>query len=131
MTGQGDVVRNAAVSVPLRIDAHGATAAAPWDDYLRGLVTQVLMTAPGERVNRPDFGAGAGQLLFSPIGPEVAATAQLLIHGALQQWVADVVDVLDVAVVADDATLVVDVTYAARGTGVARTARISVPGVTP
>ena len=122
---------NGAVAVPLRADAHGATASAPWDDYLRGLVVQVLLTAPGERVNRPDFGAGAGQLLFAPIGPEIAATAQLLIQGALQQWVADVVDVLDVAVAAEESTLSVEVTYAARGTGTSRTVCVELPGATP
>ena len=130
MRVSGQKVRNGAVAVPLRIDAHGATASARRDDYLLGLITQVLLAAPGERVNRPDFGAGAAQVLFAPAGPEVAATLQLLIQGALQQWLADVVDVIDVAVNAEESTLVATVTYAARGTDAVRTASIEIPGAT-
>ena len=76
--------------------------------YLRDLIEQVLFTAPGERVNRPDFGAGVGQLVFAPTGPEVAATTQMLVHGALQQWLGDLIDVAGVQVSAVDSTLTVE-----------------------
>jgi phage baseplate assembly protein W len=104
----------AAVACPLHVDAHGATARTDEASHLRELIEQVLFTAPGERVNRPEFGAGLGQLVFAPVGPEVAATTQLLVHGALQQWLGDIIDVAEVLVTSQDATLVVEVSYAAR-----------------
>lgn len=102
------------VAYPLRVDATGGTARTDQAGYLRDLIEQVLFTAPGERVNRPDFGAGLGQLLFAPVGPEVAATTQLIVHGALQQWLGDVIDVAEVLVTSQDSALVVEVSYSAR-----------------
>ena len=40
---------------------------------MRDLIEQVLFTAPGERVMRPDFGSGLLALVFEPGGPELAA----------------------------------------------------------
>ena len=74
MTAAGNAVGPASgvsgnpVGYPLRVDAHGATARTDRAGYLRDLIEQVLFTAPGERVNRPDFGAGVGQLVFAPTG---------------------------------------------------------------
>ncbi|MDR2208472.1 MAG: GPW/gp25 family protein [Azoarcus sp.] len=34
--------------------------------HVRSQIEQVLMTAPGERVFRPDFGVGVKQLVFEP-----------------------------------------------------------------
>ena len=54
------------LAFPLRLDPRGRTALADDEDYLRGLVEQVLFTRPGERVNRPDFGSGVDRLVFAP-----------------------------------------------------------------
>ena len=35
-------------------------------EHVRSLIEQVLMTAPGERVFRPDFGVGVKELVFEP-----------------------------------------------------------------
>jgi uncharacterized protein len=120
--------RTSAVAHPLRIDAHGATARTDRLGYLRDLIEQVLFTAPGERVNRPDFGAGVGQLVFEPISPEIAATTQMLIQGALQQWLGDVLEFSDVQVFAIDGTLTIDVTYAERVSQQPDTIRFAVSG---
>jgi len=53
----------------------------------------VLFTNPGERVNRPDFGAGVMQLLFAPGNDEVAAAAEFLIRGELQHWLGDLIQI--------------------------------------
>ena len=102
---------------PYAFDGRGRTAADDEDRYVRGLVEQVLFTAPGERVNRPDFGSGLAQLVFAPAGAELAATTQMLVHAALQQWLGDVVEVEQVEVWADDAALRVTVAYTIRRTG--------------
>ena len=54
-----------------------------YDEHVEQLIMQVLMTAPGERINRTEFGCGVKRLVFSP-GGEVAATlAQTTIYQAL------------------------------------------------
>jgi hypothetical protein len=50
---------------PLRIGAEG-TAVSRRVDHVREQIEQVLFTNPGERVFRPEFGAGLRKLLFEP-----------------------------------------------------------------
>lgn len=113
------------VDHPLGVDRHGATARTTPAAHLRDLVEQVLFTAPGERVNRPGFGAGVAQLLFAPATPEIAATAQVLVEGALQRWLGDLIDVDGVQVLADGATVVVEVAYTERVSQRSETARFT------
>ncbi len=113
---------------PLHLDTRGRTAGIDRPGHLRDLVAQVLFTAPGERVMRPNFGAGVSQLLFEPGGVEVAATAQLLIQSSLQQWLGDVIDVRRVDVVSDDGVLSIQVAFAERRTGLELSERYDVPG---
>jgi phage baseplate assembly protein W len=101
---------------PYQLDGRGRTAEDGEEAYVRGLVEQVLFTSPGERVNRPDFGSGLLQLVFAPNSVELAATTQLLVQGALQQWLGDLIVVETVEVEADDAALRVTVGYVIRRT---------------
>ena len=93
------------------------------DRHLRDLVEQVLFTSPGERVNRPTFGCGLAQLVFSGNSAELATAIGFLVQGALQQWLGELLQVESVNAVADDATLSVTVTYVARRTGRRQTER--------
>jgi hypothetical protein len=97
------------------IDGRGRTTAS--DDHIRDLIEQVLLTSPGERVMRPDFGAGLLAAVFEPGGPEVAATTQFLVQAALQRELADVIAVDAVAVESVDSALVVTVGYTVLRTG--------------
>jgi phage baseplate assembly protein W len=99
------------VRFPFRPDARGRTAVASPDQHLRDLIEQVLFTSPGERVNRPDFGAGLLGLVFQPASETVATAAGLSVQGALQKWLGDRIQVRDVAVEAEDSTLRVTVRY--------------------
>lgn len=97
---------------PYRIDGRGRSAEADSDDaHLRDMIEQVLFTVPGERVNRPDFGCGLLQLVFAPNSVELAATLQVLVQGALQQWLGDLLRIDEVATDSVDATLSVQVRY--------------------
>ena len=104
------------VGYPFRFDGRARTADAGDDAYVRDLIEQVLFTAPGERVNRPDFGSGVLQLVFAANSPELAATTQFLVQGALQQWLGDLILVDAVEVEADDARLSVTISYINRRT---------------
>ena len=65
------------IDFPFHFDARGRTAATSDDDHVRDMIEQVLFTAPGERVNRPDFGSGLLQLRLraatAPSSPTAAA----------------------------------------------------------
>lgn len=107
---------------PFAIGSRGATAVTDDDGHIRDMIEQVLFTAPGERVNRPEFGSGLLQLLFAPSSPELATAVQFTIQAALQRWLGDLVDLQDVDVVTAEATIVIVVTYRVRSTGVRREA---------
>ncbi len=102
------------IDYPFHVDARGRTADTTDEDYLRDLVEQVLFTAPGERVNRPTFGSGILRLVFEPGGEELATATEFLVQSALQQWLADLIEVQAVEVSSQDATLRVAVRYRIR-----------------
>lgn len=94
---------------PWAVDGRGRTQ--DTHHWIRELIEQVLLTAPGERVMRPDFGAGLLAAVFEPGGPDVAATTQFLVQSALQRELAELIAVDAVDVQAVDAALVVSVAY--------------------
>lgn len=110
---------------PYRVDSRGRTAETTDDEWVRDLVEQLLFTAPGERVNRPDFGSGILRLVFEPGGDEVAAATQFLVQGALQRWLGDLVEVQGVEVRAEDSTLRVAVRFRTRSSAEPQTAVFS------
>ena len=59
------------LSFPLRIGARGAATSAR-REHVRQQIEQVLFTDPGERVFRPEFGAGIRALIFEPNGSVLA-----------------------------------------------------------
>jgi Bacteriophage baseplate protein W len=109
------------VDFPYHFDGRRRTAVTDEADHIRDLIEQIIFTTPGERVNRPDFGAGVLQLLFGPASPEAAATAEFMIKGALQQHLGRRVQLEAVTTEAVDATLVIRITYRLARTGEQRT----------
>jgi phage baseplate assembly protein W len=116
------------VDFPLHFDGRGRTAAAGGDDHVRDMIEQLLLTNPGERVNRPDFGGGLLDLVFAPNSDELAAALQFALQGALQRWLGDVIEVHDLDVQNEDASLRVTVRYLVRRTGEPGTAVIEPAG---
>src|SRR4051812_6432769 len=74
-----------AIHHPLSVAAAGGRLRqeADYEAYIRQLIRQVLLTAPGERINRPEFGAGVRRLVFSPLSPASASLAQTTVYQAL------------------------------------------------
>ena len=105
------------IAYPFHFDSRGRTATADPDTHVRDLVEQVLFTAPGERVNRPDFGCGLRRLVFMPNSQPLAAATQMLVKSALQQWLQNEIQVERVEVTAADNELTVTVAYTNRDTG--------------
>ena len=104
------------VDYPFHVDARGRTAEASDEDHIRDMIEQILFTAPGERVNRPTFGSGVMQLVFAPNSEALAAATQIQVQSALQQWLGDLIEVGEVEVTNDDATLNVLIRYVLRST---------------
>ena len=116
------------IAYPYGIDGRGRTASTDPDGHVRDLIEQLLFTAPGERVMRPDFGSGLLQLVFEPLADEVAATTEYLVRGALEHYLGDVIGVSAVEVAALDATLSVTVSYVVTRSGIQQTVTVAAPG---
>ncbi len=110
---------------PYHFDGRGRTAETEDDAYLRDLIEQVLFTAPGERVNRSTFGSGLSRLVFAPNSDELAAATQLLVQGALQEWLGDLIQVDEVTVTSEEAQLRVTVRYKNRRSQETQTAQFT------
>lgn len=118
------------IKYPLQFDHRGRTAQTGREEHIRDLIEQVLFTAPGERVNRPDFGSGLMQLVFAPNESELATATEFLVQGALQRWLGDLIQVQDVRVEAIDAALKVTVSYTLLRTQQRQVAEFTREGVT-
>jgi phage baseplate assembly protein W len=115
---------------PYRFDARGRTATTTRDDHIRDLIEQLLFTAPGERVMRPDFGSGLLALVFEPNSATLAATTQMLVQAALQQHLGGLIAVQAVEVRNDDGALRVDVRYTVLLDRSTHVASFTAPGAT-
>lgn len=109
------------IDYPFHFDRRGRTALTGDDDHIRDMIEQFLFTNAGERVNRPDFGSGVLQLIFSPNSPELAAALQHTVQAGLLRWLGDLIEVRNLAVTSEDATLRVVIQYVVRRTGEHRT----------
>jgi phage baseplate assembly protein W len=113
------------IDFPLHFDGRGRTALTDDDDHIRDMLEQLIFTTPGERVNRPDFGSGILQLIFAPNSPELAATLQFTLQAAIQRWLGDLLDLVNLDVQSADSTLTIDIQYVVRRTGQTKTAHFS------
>ena len=108
---------------PFRINiASGQAAQTSYETHVEQMIRQVLLTAPGERADLPEFGCGLRQLIFAPHSEAVGATTQILVQQALNQWLAGQIQVTAVKVAPpgstdatgqplDDAQLLIEIDY--------------------
>lgn len=104
------------IDFPFQFDSRGRTSATDDDDHIRDMIEQFLFTNAGERLNRPDFGSGLLQLIFAPNSPELASTLQFTVQAGLQQWLGDVIEVRELEVTSEEATIRVELKYLVRRT---------------
>jgi uncharacterized protein len=112
---------------PFAVDGRGRTATTDPADHLRDLIVQLLLTDPGERVNRPDFGCGVRRLVFMPNSGALAAATQTMVRASLQVYLQDDLIVVDVQAEARDELLLVTVLYALRAGGAVQSVQAAVP----
>jgi hypothetical protein len=84
---------------PFRIDpASGQAAQTTYATHVDQMIRQVLLTAPGERADLPEFGCGLRQLVFAPHSDALDATTKILVQKALNRWLSDQITVQHVTV---------------------------------
>ena len=86
-------------------------------EHIEQMMFQVLFTAPGERINRPDFGCGVKRLVFAPNSEASAALAQVTIYDSLTRWLGSAITVNDVKAVAIDSRLEISIAYTLKARG--------------
>ncbi len=97
---------------PFSIDA-GGVKVADRVEHIRSQIEQLLFTGPGERVLRPEYGAGVKKLVFEPNGSYLCKITQKRIHAALSELLHGEAapESIDVLVSAKDEKLFIDITY--------------------
>lgn len=106
------------LSFPLRVSANGA-ATSGRRAHVREQIEQVLFTDPGERVFRPEFGAGLRALIFEPNGSVLAEILRKRLTDSLGEALLGEVDpkTLQIEVRAEEEKLFVLISYALAAIG--------------
>jgi phage baseplate assembly protein W len=105
-------------SFPLATDEAGEIDLAAYEEDVRQAILLILQTNPGERVMRPDFGAGLQALVFETLSTTTMALARHRVEQALVIWEPriDVHEVRVSAGAADRSRLDIAIQYQVRAT---------------
>lgn len=86
---------------PMALNAVGRVGMATYEDDVAQAIRIILGTNPGERLMRPEFGAGLRDFLFEPINTSTMSLIEMRVRESLIDWEPRI-DVLDVQVSAAD-----------------------------
>jgi uncharacterized protein len=81
-----DSVYGSGISFPMRLGPDGRVAVSAGPENIRESIRVILLTEPGERLQLPEFGGGAGRFLFEPNTVGTRRQVQERIEEALQLW---------------------------------------------
>ncbi|MDH3974181.1 MAG: GPW/gp25 family protein [Deltaproteobacteria bacterium] len=99
---------------PFSINEAGRINATGGDEAIRGKITQVLFTAPGERVNQPEFGCGLFNLVFEPNDSVLGAATEFTVGQALSRWLGDIILLDGIDVKSGEETITIEIAYTKR-----------------
>ncbi|WP_437534798.1 GPW/gp25 family protein [Sorangium sp. So ce726] len=74
------------ISFPPRVGEDGRVAWSAGEENIRDAIRVILLTEPGERLLRPDFGAGLRRFLFEPNTVTTRRAIEDAITTALKDW---------------------------------------------
>ena len=103
---------------PIAVDATGRIALSEYENDIREALRIILMTSKGERVMRPDFGAGLHDFVFESMSATTIGRVQVAVTDALIEWEPRV-EVLTVNVEPEQGEigkLLIDIEYRVRAT---------------
>lgn len=104
-------------SFPIAVD-DGSIIELGEDDKVAQAIENILRTAPGERVTRPDFGCGIHDLVFESLSNSMLGSVISAVSSALATWEPRI-DVLEVTPQQDDDDpnrLLIEIDYRIRST---------------
>jgi uncharacterized protein len=103
---------------PVRVDGSGRIVLSRFEEDISEAIRIVLLTAKGERVMRPEFGAGLHNFVFETLSTTNLGAIQAAIRDALIEWEPRI-ELLSVKVEPDRGDvgkLLIDVDYRVRAT---------------
>jgi phage baseplate assembly protein W len=106
------------LAFPLQVDPRGGIALATGTHDIEQAIRIILMTAPGERVMRPEFGCRIHELVFAPHDAATESLAAYYVQIALERWEPRI-ELREVDVVTDparDGVLLVEIKYLVKDT---------------
>lgn len=104
------------LAFPLRLGPGKTLAVTSLEDDVRDMIEQILLTAPGERVNRPTFGVGIYAYVFEANSPFLASQLRVALDDNVYEFLGNNVQIVSLDVTADDAQLRVDIQFTLVGT---------------
>jgi phage baseplate assembly protein W len=119
MTARDSLIRPLSWPLLALPDAHGQLAFPSYEDSVQQMIRVILLTRPGEQLNRPEFGAGISRFLHEPNTVETRRQIRATVLQALTQWEPRIaLDEVDVSEVDGAPTAVrIDVFYQLVRTG--------------
>ena len=104
-------------SYPVMTDSSGEVALSAYEEDIREAIWIILGTSPGERIMRPDFGAGLRALTFEPINATTVALSKHRVEEALILWEPRIDKItVEVAPEPTMGRLLIDIHYRVRAT---------------
>jgi phage baseplate assembly protein W len=102
---------------PFGIGEQGGIRTTGASDHIKDEIITLLLTAPGERVNQPEFGCGLKELVFAPNNGILLSTmVDFKIEQALDRWLGDRIVADEVNVQARDEELRIEIVYTIKET---------------
>src|SRR5437763_943399 len=101
---------------PVEITSSGQISTVAYEEDIRQAILIILSTEKGERVMRPDFGAGLRSLTFEPINTSTLSLVKHRVEEALITWEPRI-EVRQITVTTDrqqPGLLMVDIRYLVR-----------------
>lgn len=104
-------------SFPVLTTSDGEVAMSAYEEDIQQAIRIILGTNQGERVMRPDFGAGLQALVFQPINTTTMSLVRHRVEEALIRWEPRI-DSITIRVTADpdQGRLMIDCSYRVRAT---------------
>jgi len=101
---------------PVKVDeTTGRIKTSRFEEDIQEAIRLIIMTRPGERVMRPDFGCGLQDYLFAGMDYDTTSQMRLEIQKALLNWEPRITDV-EVRVETANGQLLIHVDYVVRAT---------------
>ena len=114
-TGAGPVTE---ARHPYRLAPARRLAQAADERHIADMVRLVLLTGAGERLHRPDFGAGLGTALFEPLDLALTSMIEMRARGSLERALGDRIEVLELSIeIVGESEIEASLTYRLRPAG--------------